>query len=125
MSYPMEYPFAERAIIMICEHFTDDEFPSELNMLDDEWDEVHQAVFNTNEEYFEYKDYMEYYEDILLEIHNKAENFGIEPQYWNFQKMMNLYFYIIGKELIAECKEEIVEKWRELNMDSESEDETQ
>ncbi len=121
----MEYPFAERAIIMICEHFTDDEFPSELNMLDDEWDEVHQAVFNTNEEYFEYKDYMEYYEDILLEIHNKAENFGIEPQYWNFQKMMNLYFYIIGKELIAECKEEIVEKWRELNMDSESEDETQ
>lgn len=113
----MEYPFAERAIIMICDHFTDNDFPSELNILD--WDEVFEAVFNTNEEYYEYKDYMKYYEAILLEIHNKEEDFGIKPQYWNFQKMMNLYFYIIGNELIADCKEKIVKKWQELNSEDE------
>ena len=110
----MEYYYAELAIILICEHFVNDDFPS-LNMGEDDWDDVLEETFNSIERIFEYKDYMEHYDDILLEIHNKAEDMGIEPQYWNFQKMMNLYLYMIGKEIIADCKDDIIEKWQDMN----------
>jgi len=119
----MEYYYADLAITMICEHFVNDDFPS-LNMGEDDWDVVLEETFNSIERIFEYKDYMEHYEDILLEIHNKAEDLGIEPKYWDFQKMMNLYLYIIAKEIIADCKDDIIEKWRDMN-ESESESESE
>jgi len=119
----MDYFYADDAITLICEHFVNDDFPS-LNMSEDDWNDVLEETFNSIDRIFEYKDYSCVYDDILVQIHNKAEDLGIEPQYWNFQKMMNLYFYIIAKEIIADCKEEIIEKWRDMN-ESESESESE
>ena len=120
----MEYYYADIAIILICEHFVNDDFPS-LNMGEDDWDDVLEETFNSIERIFEYKDYMEHYDDILYEIHNYTESMGFEPQYWNFQKMMNLYFYMIGKEIIADCKDEIIEKWQDMTGNSGSESDSE
>jgi len=117
----MDKVYANEVLDKIVDYFDDNEFPSE-NMDDDAWDNILQEQFNTTEEHYEYTDYMELYEDILVEIHNYAEDLGLEPEYWNFQKMIRLYMYIVAKEIIADYKNVIIERWQDENESSDSSD---
>ena len=114
----MDYPYATEVLDKILEYFIDDNFPSE-NMDDDDWDKVLQEQFNTREEHYDYSVYGKYYCDLLEIIHRNTEDLGIEPEYWNFQKMINLYMYIVAKEIIDDCKEQIIERWQDKNEDVE------
>ena len=102
----MEHPFSNEVLDKILEYF-DDDFPSE-NMDDDDWEEILQKQFNTFEEHFDYSDYMRDYPTILEVIHTREEDWGIEPTYWNCQKIISLYMYIVAIEIIANCKEHII-----------------
>ena len=113
----MNYPYANEVLDKILEYFDDDNFPSE-HMDEDDWDEVLEEQFNTTEEHYNYSEYGIYYCDLLEIIHRHAEDFGIEIEYWNFQKMINLYMYFVAKEIIDYCKGQIFEKWQENEMNS-------
>lgn len=118
----MEHPFANEVLDKIVEYFVDDNFPS-VNMDDDDWDMVLQEQFNTTQEHYDRSVYGRNYCDLLEIIHRNAEYMGIdEVEYWDFQKMINLYMHFVATEIIADCKDEIIEKWRDENEDeSESE----
>jgi hypothetical protein len=111
----MDHPFSNDVLDKIMDYFDDnDDFPSE-NMDDDGWDDILQEQFNTIEEHYNYSDYMRDYPTMLEIIHTYAEDSGFEPEYWNFQKMINLYMYIVAKEIITDRKDVIIERWQEEN----------
>lgn len=89
-------------------------------MTEDDWDEVLEYTFNSSEDFYEWNDYSSEYDYMLCEIHTFSEDLGIQPEYWNYNKMINLYFYIVARELVADCKQNIIEAWDEENK-SESE----
>lgn len=81
------------------------------SMTDDDWNEVLEYTFNSNEEYFQWEDYCTEYDYMLCEIHTFSEETGAEIEWWNYNKMINLYMYVVARDLIADCKENIIEAW--------------
>jgi hypothetical protein len=120
----MDKVFANEVLDKIVNYFDDNDFPSE-NMDDDAWENILQEQFNTTEEYYYYTEYMELYDDILIEIHNYAEELDLEPEYWNFQKMINLYMYIVAEKIIADHKDVIIERWQDENSSESSDEEVE
>lgn len=112
----MNHLFANEVLDKIVAHFTDDDFPS-LNMDDDAWDMVLEEQFNTTEENYEWSDYCTDYDYVLYEVHTFSVDSGAEIEYWNYNKVINLYMYIVAKEIIADCKDQIIEKWQDVNQD--------
>lgn len=107
----MNHLFVDEVISKFVENINND--PREMTQ--DDWDEVLEYSFNSSEDYYDWNDYSRDYDYMLCEIHNYAEEMGFEPQYWVYNKMINLYMYIVARELVAECKENIIKAWDEEN----------
>lgn len=109
----MNHLFASEVIAKFVENINEN--PRE--MLDDDWIEVLEYTFNSNEEFYDWNDYCKDFDYMLGEIHTFSEETGSEIEYWNYNKMINLYMYVVARELIADCKENIFEAWDEENKD--------
>lgn len=106
----MDKLYSDEVLEQILDCFNEDNSPE--NMDGEAWDNILQEHFNTTEEHFDYDDYMSDYPTILETIHSYAEDIGLDPEYWNFQKMINLYMYIVANEIIGE-KDYIIEIWQD------------
>jgi len=120
----MDHPFSNDVLDTILEYFDDNEvYPSNIDA--DGWDEILQEQFNTTVDYYNYSDYMRAYPTMLDLIHFDMDE---EVDYWDCQKMISLYMYIVAKEIIADCKEHIIEKFYErhegYSCESESENDS-
>jgi len=121
----MNYPYANEVLDTILAYFVNNNDVPRENMDEDKWDKVLQEQFNKYEEHYD-SGYGIYYCDLLEIIHRNAEDLGIEPEYWKFNKMINLYMYIVAKKIIDEHKDKIIERWLdEIESENESESESE
>lgn len=84
-------------------------------MTDDDFNEVLEYTFNSNEDFYDWDDYCKEYDYMLGEIHTFSVDTGAEIEYWNYNKMINLYMYIVARDLVADCKQNIIDAWDEEN----------
>ena len=103
----MNHLFASEVICKFVENINND--PRE--MTEEDWEEIIEYTFNSNEDWYDWSDYCKKYNYMLEEIHTFSVDIGAEIEYWNYNKMINLYMYIVARELVSDCKENIIDAW--------------